>query len=276
MARALPPLSWFRSFEASARNLSFTAAAEELGLTQSAISQQVRHLEQRLGVTLFQRQPRGLALTDDGRRLLPSVGRAIDGLRAATQAFEAGPTQDLVTVATSVSVAQWVIQPALSGFLSDHPDVRLRLVSTIWPDDFTRALADVEVRFGSAAQVGAGAEPFGSDRLIAVSRSGAQADLERLPLIEAVGVSAGWAQWPDPVPQAPRVHVDSYGAALDLAVQGVGAALTSQLLAEGPIARGGVRRIGETAMPGVERYFLACRSTAPAARAFAAWLQARA
>ena len=135
MAKSLPPLTWFRSFEAAARNLSFTAAAEEIGLTQSAVSQQVKSLELRLRVPLFVRQARGLMLTDDGRRLLPEISAALDALAGAANRFEAGPVENLLTVATSVSVAQWVIAPRLPDFTARHPNIRLRLLSAIWPDD---------------------------------------------------------------------------------------------------------------------------------------------
>jgi len=105
MAKSLPPLTWFRAFEAAARNLSFTAAADEIGMTQSAVSQHVKALESRLGVALFIRKARGLALTDDGRKLIPQVASALGTLTAASRIFETGTTQNLLTVATSVSVA---------------------------------------------------------------------------------------------------------------------------------------------------------------------------
>ncbi len=88
MGRSLPPLGWFRAFESAANHQSFTAAAEELGLTQSAVSQQIRQLESRLGCRLFERKPRGIALTDDARKLLPQVRRAIDTLRDATAPYD--------------------------------------------------------------------------------------------------------------------------------------------------------------------------------------------
>lgn len=116
LPKSLPPLTWFRTFEAAARHLSFTAAADEIGLTQSAVSQQVKALETRLRVSLFIRQARGMSLTDDGRRLLPQVGAALGTLAAATDTFDAGSTQNLLTVASSVSVAQWVIAPNLPNF----------------------------------------------------------------------------------------------------------------------------------------------------------------
>ncbi|MEM6942550.1 MAG: LysR family transcriptional regulator, partial [Pseudomonadota bacterium] len=172
MTRSLPPLTWLRSFEASARHLSFTAAAQELGLTQSAISQQVRSLELRLRVQLFVRKPRGLALTDDGRRLLPQIGASLDQLDVAVSAFETGSQSGLLTVAASVSVVRWLIAPRLKAFLHDHPGLRIRLVGTIWPDEFSASLADVEIRFGSKQQVGRDAMRLMPDHLIPVSAPG--------------------------------------------------------------------------------------------------------
>ena len=88
MSKSLPPLTWFRAFEAASRHLNFTMAANEIGLTQSAVSQHVRSLETRLGVFLFVRKPRGLALTDEGRKLQPQVGAALELLGEATRDFQ--------------------------------------------------------------------------------------------------------------------------------------------------------------------------------------------
>jgi len=278
MPRALPPLTWFRSFEAAARHLSFTAAASELGLTQSAISQQVRALETRLGVQLFTRKPRGLALTDDGRKLLPNVDRAIQNLAAAAGQFDAGPTSNLLTVATSVSIAQWVIQPHLRHFLAEHPGLRVRIISMLWSDDFTSTLADVEIRFGSQVQVGQGATALGQDGLIIVSKNGDLDDLTNLPLIEAVGLSSDWTDWNAQTqmsnPPNPQIFVDSHGAALDMAAHGGGVALTSALLAQTALNSGRVKQIGTTKIPCAESYFLAVAPDNPKAASFADWLHA--
>lgn len=276
MARPLPPLTWFRSFEASARRLSFTAAADELGLTQSAISQQVRALELRLGTELFHRKARGLALTDDGRKLLPKVASSLDLLSEATASFDAGPTEGLISVATSISVARWIIAPRLSGFLDAHAELRIRILGTIWPDDFRAALADVEIRFGSDSLVGKGAERLLPDALIAVAAPSVSADIATGRLIEAVGVSEGWRDWARaagiPTP-APSIYVDSHGAALDLAVAGGGIALTSALLARPALAQGRLAQLGDVSLPSSEGYFLAVNADAPDAHAFADWLR---
>ena len=92
MANSLPPLTWFRAFEVAARHLNFTSAAEELNVTQSAVSQHVRALEQRFGVQLFERKARGLALTKSGRQLLPYVSGAVEELSKATKMFCRIPT----------------------------------------------------------------------------------------------------------------------------------------------------------------------------------------
>ncbi len=271
MARALPPLTWFRSFEAAARHLNFTAAAQEIGLTQSAVSQQVRLLEQRLGVSLFARKARGLALTDDGRKLLPKVGASLGQLAEATAAFDTGSAEDVLTVATSVSVARWIIAPHVSTFAAAHPGVRIRILSTLWPDDFRTPLADVEIRFGSAKQVGHKATRLGPDALVAVRATGGAPSL-----IDTVGTSEGWQDWArasgQPLPGTPSLFVDSYGGALDLAAHGAGTALVSTWLAAGALRDGQVVQTHPTEIPSTEGYFLARNSDGAAAQAFADWI----
>ena len=277
MVRSLPPLTWLRSFEASARHLSFTAAADELGLTQSAISQQVRSLELRLGVHLFVRKPRGLALTDDGRRFLPQVGASLDQLATAVSGFETGSRSGLLTVAASVSVVRWLIAPKLKDFLGRNPGQRIRLVGTIWPDEFSASLADVEVRFGSQRQVGKGGERLTPDDLVAVARPDRSGPLRAQVLIEAVGTSLGWRDWARQAgqPDEPVVsaYVDSYGAALDLAIGGAGVALTSSLLAAEALADGRLVQISQTRLPSPEGYFLAVTSKSDPALTFRNWVK---
>lgn len=274
MAKFLPPLTWFRAFEAAARHLSFTAAASEIGMTQSAVSQQVKALETRLNTTLFARQPRGLALTDDGRRLLPQVGAALETLAAATDVFDAGPITDIVTVAASVSVAEWIISPHLAAFRLAHPGIRLRFLSTIWPDDFRTPRADVEIRFGSRKQVGQGATELRPNRLIPLKAPALEGDLSTLPLIEAVGTAGGWALWRDQVGDVsqPDVFVDSYGMALQLAMQGNGVALVSETLAGHALRTGTLVRAHAASLPSQEGYFLWCSDGKAHARVFADWV----
>lgn len=274
MAKSLPPLTWFRSFEAAARHLSFTAAAEEIGLTQSAVSQQVKSLEMRLRVPLFVRHPRGLALTDHGRRLLPEIGAPLDALAAAAGRFDTGPAAGLLTVATSVSVAQWLIAPKLPDFSAAFPGIRLRILSAIWPDDFHSAQADVEIRFGSQKQVGPDAEPLIPNRLIAVKSPHLSKPLEELALIEAVGTSVGWRKWMETrgaPPRDPTLYVDTYGMALQLAANGNGVALVTEVLAESAIRTGSVIRASAASLAAAEGYYLRTPGDRAAALDFRRW-----
>ena len=274
MVKTLPPLAWFRAFEAAARHLSFTAAAEEIGMTQSGVSQHVRSLETSLGVALFIRRARGLSLTDDGRKLLPQVGSALETLTAAASAFENVPTDNVLTIASSVSVAQWIISPHLSDFTQSHPNIRMRFLSTIWPDDFHTVRADVEIPFGSQKQVGRDAVMLEPNALIALKSPTLSGSIETLPLIESVGTSDGWKTWGEVVGGNPKpeIFVDTYGAALNLAVHGNGVALVSKILAQHALKAGQLELAHAAAVPCKEGYYLRVNEAKPKAKHFADWL----
>lgn len=277
MAPALPPLNWFRAFEAAARNLSFTAAADEIGMTQSAVSQQVKSLEMRLGVLLFDRKARGLALTDHGRRLLPQVDTALATLTGATAAYAADQATDHLTVSASISVIQWVIAPRLTEFTERYPDVVLRLIGAVWPDEFTQTAADVEIRFGSRKQAGSEAELLGTDKLVALKSPALEGDFERLPLIEAVGTSDGWKPWALAAgmsPRPPGLLVDSYGPALQMAIHGNGVCLVHEHLAISPRQQNLIEPAHEVTLTANENYYLSIKSKTEAAIAFRNWIVA--
>lgn len=267
MSGFTPPLNWFRVFQSAARHLSFTAAARDLGLTQSAVSQQVRALESRLGVALFHRQPRGIALTDDGRRLLPEVTAALTKLDEAVSTFDFGPREELVTIATSVSFAHWRLAPVLKVFLAEHPEIKVRLLSTVWSDEFNSTYGDIEIRFGSVELVGKGATRLEPDSLIVVAAPDLQAASESLkayPLIEAVGTSGGWAQWAEAARYGsglqPSLFVDHHGIAVQMATESIGVALTSSLLARPSLASGKLVQLRPESIQSPDGYFIALRN----------------
>lgn len=283
MAKSVPPVSWFRAFEAAARRLSFTGAAEELGLTQSAISQHVRSLELRFGVRLFERKPRGLALTDEGRRMFPDVSRAIETLSSVSQAFDHRPKGRALTIATSVSFAQWYLAPSLEAFQREHDDLSIRIITTTWPDEYHRPLADVEIRFGPEAVVGQNANRLQPDDLIIVAAPSIAEKIRPLEtevLIEAVGTSDGWKYWAEAVSaepvNPPRLKVESYGLAVDLATCGAGVALTSAFIAAPGIAKGTLKQLDFPSAPANDGYFLAVSDADnPDSKEFSDWLTAR-
>ncbi len=146
MAYALPPLQWLRAFEASARALSFSAAAAELNLTPAAVSHQVRALEQHFRVQLFKRLPRGLQLTTVGRAYLPSVTRVFDELAVSTVGMFGRSQQTHISVRASVLFATTWIAPLLPKFQALYPHIKIRLLAAVWADKSTSV--DVDIRFG--------------------------------------------------------------------------------------------------------------------------------
>lgn len=275
MTKPLPPLNWFRAFEAAARRLSFTAAAQEIGLTQSAVSQQIRAFETRLGVTLFERRARGLALTDEGRKLLPQVDAALDMLVGAVDRYTQNSGENDLTVSASISATEWIISPELPTFTGAHPNVSIRFLTAIWPDEFNATAADVEIRFGSAKQVGGNAVPILPNDLVALKSPRIAGALSDHPLIEAVGVSSGWTDWGEAAGLSdlkPSLYADSYGLALQLAAEGNGVALASSVLAKNALARGVLEVAHENTIPGNEGYFLSVNAEVPNARIFGDWL----
>ena len=130
MTRRLPSLSSLRSFEAAARVLSFRKAADELHVTPTAISHQIRALEEWLGVKLFERSTRAVHLTETGQRYLPSVQAAFDSLEAATEQITNNHQENVVTVTTTVSfTSKWLI-PRLSDFQQRYPDIDVRITTS--------------------------------------------------------------------------------------------------------------------------------------------------
>jgi LysR family transcriptional regulator, glycine cleavage system transcriptional activator len=127
--RSLPPLATLRTFEAVARNLSFTRAADELALTQSAVSHQIRTLEDHLGASLFRRLHRGIELSSDGRVLLDGVRAGLDSVLLASERVRSQRRVGVLTVAAPAAFATWWLVPRLGRFASLHPDIEVRIAA---------------------------------------------------------------------------------------------------------------------------------------------------
>jgi len=146
-AADLPPLELLRSFEAAARTLSFTQAAGELSLTQSAVSRQIQQLEASVGVLLFERRHRALALTEAGGVLQRAVVESLERLRDATARLRAAPALRQVAITCTPGFASFWLIPRLARFTSDHPLVDVRLSATLEVLDLERSRLDLAVRF---------------------------------------------------------------------------------------------------------------------------------
>lgn len=154
MARRLPSLNALRAFEATGRRLSMNGAALELGVTPGAISQQIKRLEEDLGLRLFERRPQGLALTEAGLGYLANVRQAFDGLIEATERLSARHAVQTVTVSTMPSFAiKWLV-PRLGRFRLKHPELDVRLSATTRLVDFVREGVDGAIRHGLGRYAG--------------------------------------------------------------------------------------------------------------------------
>ncbi|WP_157018615.1 transcriptional regulator GcvA [Mesorhizobium xinjiangense] len=209
----LPPLAALRAFEAAARHGSFTKAAAELGMTQAAISYQIKVLEDRMGRPLFTRRPRQVSLTFAGRQLAPAVSDAFERI-AAAYAQARGTSEGVLTVSVAQTFATHWLAPNLSTFQALHPDLAVRLESSQRMADFETEDVDLAVRSGAGnwpglarhMLVGANFTPMLSPRL-AESIGGVRepADLLRLPILDAN--DPWWTLWLEAAGVAPeRLH----------------------------------------------------------------------
>ena len=146
MQKPLPPLGWLRTFEAAARHLSFTGAARDLNMTQSAVSQQIKALEGHLGKPLFFRRPKALELTEAGVTFIPVVRDAIRMLSRGTRAITGGE-ENAVTVQSNLTFAIHWLAPRIARFRARHPEVSQNLMTEIWEPQAGSLAADIVIRF---------------------------------------------------------------------------------------------------------------------------------
>lgn len=149
MSRALPPLNAVRAFEAASRHLSFSRAAEELGVTQGAVSKHVISLEGFIGAQLFQRSPTGLSLTQEGYTLMEALRPAFAMMSDAFAHYHRKPPRsNICRIATLASFASQFLVPRLPEFRAAHPDIEIEFITSVRLIDLTREEADLGVRYG--------------------------------------------------------------------------------------------------------------------------------
>jgi LysR family transcriptional regulator, glycine cleavage system transcriptional activator len=200
-APALPPLAALRCFEAAARHESFTRAAEELGMTQAAVSYQIKVLEDRIGGPLFLRGARGVVLSETGRRLAPGVADAFARLRAAFADLSDSSDNILSITSLATFATNWLV-PRIGAFQLAHPDIAVRLDASNKLVDFTREDVDIGVRSGGGAWPGLVAHPLLAAAFTPMMSPGllesagplsAPSDLLKLTLIDPTDY--WWGDW---------------------------------------------------------------------------------
>jgi LysR family glycine cleavage system transcriptional activator len=268
MSRRLPPLNSLRAFEAAARHLSFTKAADELHVTPAAISHQIRALEEHCGAPLFRRLTRALVLTETGQAALPALREGFDRLAEGAARLVPDPLSGLLTVSVAPTFcAKWLV-PRLDRFRTAHPGFDVRIDATDELADFASGAVDVAIRYGSGRYAGLVAECLMEEVVVPVASpallNGARpldvpADLARHTLLHvswkmADDEAPSWRMWLKAAGVAgvdaergPRFNVD--GLAIDAALAGHGIALVNRMLVATELAAGRLVRLFPPASP---------------------------
>lgn len=280
---SLPPLTWLRAFEAAARHLSFTQAAAELNLTQSAISQHVRSLEAALGLTLFVRKTRALQLTEAGSNYLPIVQEAFAILAGGTRALTGGDRGRRLMVTCNLAFSTFWLAPRLGGLLAAHPWLSLNLSTPIWDPQHTEGVPEVEIRFGRSALMPDTAERLAAERAYPVCAPDAAPAMRRwetAPLFDCTGVTANWEAWLSiqqfDLPRSRSISLAStYVIGMTAALHGGGLSMAHDTLAGDLLADGRLERPYGHSVEMPDGYFLLAapkHEETPAARCFVEWI----
>ncbi len=292
MARRLPPLNALRAFEAAARHLSFTRAAEELNVTQAAISHQVKGLEERLGVVLFRRLNRALLLTDAGQSYLPAVRDAFDRIAEATGDLKALDRAGVLTVSVLPSfAAKWLV-PRLGGFREAHPDIDVHVAPSDHLVDFARENVDLAMRYGQGNWPGLRADRLMTEEVFPVCspnlaqgprRLRSPDDLRHHTLLHD-DMRIDWRMWllaagVEGIDTRRGPTFTDSSMVVQAAVAGQGVALGRSALAAADLAAGRLVKPFDISLPAAVAYYVVCpEATAerPKIVAFRDWVIAEA
>lgn len=253
----LPPLNGLRAFEAAARHLSFSRAAEELFVTPAAISHQIKGLEDYLGVSLFRRMPRAVMLTEAAQQILPLVSEGFDKLAQAAAVLKESEATGVLTVTSAPTFAQKWLLEHLDDFAATHPDINVRLDARLDTADFERDGVDIGIRLGAGKYPGMRVDQLFDEQVVPVCHpkylEGANALKRPEDLKHHTLLHVDWGNINAPFPDwhmwLTSVGVDDVdytrgpvftveGMAIAAAVRGTGIALASTYAIQDELANG--------------------------------------
>ena len=287
--RRLPPLNPLRAFEAAARHEGFNRAADELHVTASAISHQVRTLEEYLGVTLFRRHPRAVSLTDAGREFLPPVRESLDRIGVAAERLVRDCDDQVLTISVAPAFALGWLMPKLVDLQLARPELQVRIDTSIRLVDFATSDVDAAIRHTqTAAAPGLCTHRLFREELVVVcspelaSTLSHPADLAQVTLLQSEHHMGRWRTWlaaagvteADPE-RGPRLDNDTL--ALEAAARGLGAAIVQLQVAQQAIGEQRLAMPFDVGYTGPHGYFLVYPENAaerPKIAAFREWLLA--
>lgn len=284
----LPPLQWLRAFEASARHLSFTAAATELHVTQSAISQQIKLLENFLGQPLFVRRPRSLQLTDSALSYLPDIQTALSQLRKSTEFHFGKVDTQALTIRTNWAFSVFWLSPRLGDFLKQHPGLSVNIIPALWEADYHGKSDHVQIRFGNTSSDNNRIlltqqlyhYPVCSPTLAASINN--TEDLAQASKIDVMGLSGQWEAFflhndytlKTAHCSSANISSPTFILALEMARNGLGVALSHDLIMQEFLNTGQLIRVGHDKIPIAENYYLIHdqQHSSPIEKEFCDWL----
>ncbi len=288
--QSIPPLLGLHAFEAAARHGSFTAAAAELYLTPGAIGHRVRTLEAHLGVTLFERLPRSLRLTERGQAYLPAVRDIFTDLAAATSGLFGDNHTGQLTIRTQISYAATWLTPRLPDFYSTFPHIDLRVLTTVWSDVLPPDDVDLDIRQGNGTWPGFRATELHADTAVVICGPAlattqrpitTAADLIAHPRIKVLGFDDLWSKFlalttPD-TPPVKAITVDTSTTAIGLVEQGPFWSIVPERFVRSAVRAGRVFLPLPLAMPMRQKHYLLRPDDATPlssnAAAFTQWLR---
>ncbi|WP_157792976.1 transcriptional regulator GcvA [Bordetella genomosp. 8] len=285
----LPPLTALRAFESAARNRSFTKAAQELFLTQSAISRHVRNLEELFGIPLFYRNHRAVTLTPDGEAYMRDVVDAFARIDLATRRLKFSGRQNVLNLQAFSTFAMYWLIPRLGRFQEINPEIEVRLTASVAPLDFEHSDIHASIRaVAGRVDDGIRSDRLFDYRLIAVGAPSMAAawplrvpgDLKNATLLHSLARPEDWGVWlravgAQDVPLEGGMKFESSAMAYRAAEQGLGVALAQSFLVQGELANGTLRRIFLHEVASERTYYLMSSPRHcgdPALELFRGWL----
>lgn len=288
MSRRFPPLNSLKCFEATGRLLSFTRAADELNVTQAAVSHQIKVIEQYLGLQLFIRHPRKLVLTEQGKVLLPEVIEAFDKISSAVGALRKEQFNNIISVRLAPSFAAKWLSPRLKYFWLQYPDIDLRLFHAHPAVDFDREDIDIAVTYGRGDWPGLVAEELLSLDFFPVCSPAFMENDKPLTDIDNLRYytllhDANFECWQDwlalagvsDIPSNKGTVIDDTNVLIQAAVDGQGVALGSNTFVEDLLEGGRLVRPFDITLQNDSAYYVVCppgNLNNPAVKAFKDWL----
>lgn len=281
----MPDLTALQAFEAAARHGSFTRAAVELNLTQSAVSRQIKDLEAQLGVALFQRVRQRVVLSSLGERLRPEIERLLSDVEHLTlRAASARDVTGHLTIATLPTFGSRWLMPRLPQFLGVHPGMQATVISRSGSFDLTEAGVDVAIHYGKPVWPGATCSFLCTETVLAVVAPGLLEDGATLPgtipLLHLDSRPMLWPQWlaanGGDMTDGFRGHrFDQFSLLIEAATAGMGAALLPSYLIEREVAQGDLKVVAGEPLDTDQGYWIVVaeeRSSDPLPQGFTAWI----